>query len=162
MILWFNIFQVLSTSWCLCALCMQKVACSISDLTPVDVLGQGTCGHVVKMRHRASGYTMAVKVNYKNIAKFLVSCLAMKNYIKTILTFYVHICIANASNGKSWWEQAHYYGFRRRYQVSQLRIYRSMHWHFCNACKYHWCVSNVDPNLYCKRNNLDRASALTL
>jgi hypothetical protein len=84
---------------------MQRVACSISDLTPVDVLGQGTCGHVVKMRHRASGYTMAVKVNYRNNLKFLDSYLAMKNYIKKqfllYICIYMHICVANASNGKS-------------------------------------------------------------
>ena len=34
----------------------------IGDLDPLGELGHGTCGYVIKMRHRASNTLMAVKV----------------------------------------------------------------------------------------------------
>ena len=39
----------------------EKVACSIDDLEMLGDLGNGSCGHVVKMRHAPSGTVMAVK-----------------------------------------------------------------------------------------------------
>ncbi len=35
----------------------------INDLESLGELGHGTCGHVVKMRHRPSNFLMAVKVS---------------------------------------------------------------------------------------------------
>ena len=40
----------------------QKVPTRIEDLEPIGELGQGTCGHVVRMRHRRTNHEMAVKV----------------------------------------------------------------------------------------------------
>ena len=42
---------------------LQKVATHIDDLESLGELGHGTCGHVVKMRHKRTGHLMAVKVN---------------------------------------------------------------------------------------------------
>ena len=42
--------------------CPQKYATEMSDLEPLGELGHGTCGHVVKMRHKKTGAQMAVKV----------------------------------------------------------------------------------------------------
>ncbi len=39
----------------------ERVRCAIDDLELVGDLGNGTCGHVVKMRHRATGKRIAVK-----------------------------------------------------------------------------------------------------
>ena len=39
----------------------EKLKVDIEDLEPVGELGHGTCGHVVKMRHRVTGNLMAVK-----------------------------------------------------------------------------------------------------
>ena len=38
-----------------------RVKTSIDDLELLGDLGNGTCGHVVKMRHRTSGQEIAVK-----------------------------------------------------------------------------------------------------
>lgn len=35
----------------------------IKDMEDLEELGNGTCGHVVKMRHKPSGNIIAVKVN---------------------------------------------------------------------------------------------------
>ena len=40
----------------------QKVPTHIDSLEPLGELGHGTCGHVVKMRHKETGTVMAVKV----------------------------------------------------------------------------------------------------
>ena len=43
-----------------------RVKTSIDDLELLGDLGNGTCGHVVKMRHRNSGQEIAVKqVRYR-------------------------------------------------------------------------------------------------
>lgn len=34
----------------------------IKDMEDLEELGNGTCGHVVKMRHKPSGHIIAVKV----------------------------------------------------------------------------------------------------
>lgn len=47
----------------------------ISELQPLGELGNGTCGHVVKMLHIPSNVVVAVKVN---IFKFALSCLFRK------------------------------------------------------------------------------------
>ncbi|XP_045189694.2 dual specificity mitogen-activated protein kinase kinase 7-like [Mercenaria mercenaria] len=39
----------------------QKVPTDISDLEPLGELGHGTCGQVIRMRHKQSGVMMAVK-----------------------------------------------------------------------------------------------------
>ncbi|KAK2166478.1 hypothetical protein NP493_1319g01009 [Ridgeia piscesae] len=39
----------------------QKVKADIGDLDPLGELGHGTCGYVIKMRHRGSNTLMAVK-----------------------------------------------------------------------------------------------------
>lgn len=36
----------------------------IKDMEDLEELGNGTCGHVVKMRHKPSGNIIAVKVKY--------------------------------------------------------------------------------------------------
>lgn len=38
----------------------------IKDMEHIEELGNGTCGHVVKMRHIPSGSIIAVKVKYLN------------------------------------------------------------------------------------------------
>lgn len=35
----------------------------VKDMEHIEELGNGTCGHVVKMRHRPSGKIIAVKVS---------------------------------------------------------------------------------------------------
>jgi len=40
----------------------QKVVTEVSELEHIGELGHGSCGHVVKMRHRKTGVLMAVKV----------------------------------------------------------------------------------------------------
>lgn len=35
----------------------------IKDMEHLEELGNGTCGHVIKMRHKPSGEVIAVKVN---------------------------------------------------------------------------------------------------
>ncbi len=44
-------------------LSLQKVPTEIIDLEPLGELGHGTCGHVVKMRHKKTDHVMAVKVS---------------------------------------------------------------------------------------------------
>ncbi|XP_013419115.1 dual specificity mitogen-activated protein kinase kinase 7 [Lingula anatina] len=39
----------------------QKIKSKIVDLEPMIELGQGTCGHVVKMKHKGTGHLLAVK-----------------------------------------------------------------------------------------------------
>jgi hypothetical protein len=39
------------------------VKTAMDDLEMIYELGTGTCGRVVKMRHKANGYLIAVKVN---------------------------------------------------------------------------------------------------
>ena len=39
----------------------SRVQCSIDDLDLLGDLGNGTCGHVVKMRHKQTGNVIAVK-----------------------------------------------------------------------------------------------------
>lgn len=39
----------------------KRIKTTMDDLTPVCELGSGTCGHVIKMRHKQTGYNMAVK-----------------------------------------------------------------------------------------------------
>ena len=41
---------------------LQKIQTHISELEHLGELGHGTCGHVVKMRHKQTGKIMAVKV----------------------------------------------------------------------------------------------------
>lgn len=51
---------------------------SLQDMEHIEELGNGTCGHVVKMRHQPSQEIIAVKVSfYKNFTKKL------QFYIKT-------------------------------------------------------------------------------
>jgi mitogen-activated protein kinase kinase 7 len=45
----------------------------ISELESLGELGHGTCGHVVRMRHKETGTCMAVKV--RTILFFAVSCI---------------------------------------------------------------------------------------
>ena len=40
----------------------QRTPVDINDLESLGELGHGTCGQVIKMRHRPSGHLMAVKV----------------------------------------------------------------------------------------------------
>lgn len=40
----------------------QIVEASTSDFEHIGELGNGTCGHVVKMRYRSTGHVMAIKV----------------------------------------------------------------------------------------------------
>ena len=42
---------------------LQRTPVDINDLESLGELGHGTCGHVVKMRHRSTGHLMAVKVS---------------------------------------------------------------------------------------------------
>lgn len=39
---------------------------SIKDMEVLEELGNGTCGHVVKMRHKPTGEVIAVKVKIYN------------------------------------------------------------------------------------------------
>lgn len=39
----------------------------IKDMEDLEELGNGTCGHVVKMKHKPSRHIIAVKVTKKNI-----------------------------------------------------------------------------------------------
>lgn len=48
-----------------------KYHTQISDLEHIGDLGNGTCGHVVKMRHKPSGAVIAVKVRI-NITLVLI------------------------------------------------------------------------------------------
>lgn len=41
-----------------------KYTTKMSDMEHLGELGNGTCGHVVKMRHKLSGAIIAVKVRY--------------------------------------------------------------------------------------------------
>lgn len=43
----------------------------IKDMEDLEELGNGTCGHVVKMRHKPSGNIIAVKVKYNKMCKVL-------------------------------------------------------------------------------------------
>ena len=47
----------------------QRVPTTIDDLQPICELGHGTCGHVVKMRHRVTNHEMAVKVCIAEITR---------------------------------------------------------------------------------------------
>ena len=42
---------------------LQKVKADITELDPLGELGHGTCGYVIKMRHRKTNTLMAVKVS---------------------------------------------------------------------------------------------------
>ena len=54
---------------CVCVL--QKYKTDMSDLEPLGELGRGTCGHVVKMRHKQTGQLMAVKVRVNTFSMSL-------------------------------------------------------------------------------------------
>lgn len=53
----------------------------IKDMEDLEELGNGTCGHVVKMRHKPSGNIIAVKVWLTMIKKtnFFMICLFIAN-----------------------------------------------------------------------------------
>lgn len=40
----------------------------IKDMEHIEELGNGTCGHVVKMRHKPSGKVIAVKVGLSKLS----------------------------------------------------------------------------------------------
>ena len=44
-------------------LSQQKVTTTLQDLEHLGDLGHGTCGHVVKMRHKQTNKVFAVKVS---------------------------------------------------------------------------------------------------
>lgn len=69
---------------------------NVQDLEYLSELGNGTSGHVVKMRHKPSGAIIAVKV-----IKFSIISLFC------IITFHFHLhtlilLIKNAANAKDW------------------------------------------------------------
>lgn len=55
---YFNYHSAVITAFIL----IQKYKADISDLELLGELGNGTCGHVVKMRHKPSSQVIAVKV----------------------------------------------------------------------------------------------------
>lgn len=77
----------------------------IKDMEELEELGNGTCGHVIKMKHKPSGEIIAVKVCLSGGAeRFLSRCFL-------------------AANAKVWeyrGEQAYNNGYRSSFKITRL------------------------------------------
>ena len=59
--------HVLNHVYCLC---LQRYPIKVDSLESIGELGFGSCGHVMRMRHKESGTILAVKVSHPNQGLF--------------------------------------------------------------------------------------------